>query len=84
MEAEKFIQLPLDKKLSYLWDHGECVHQRTIRNGHTLCLFSLDDFFVETVYSKQNNEVLSIRFMEEFLTWSAYVERVINQQFNIN
>lgn len=84
MEAEKFIQLPLDKKLNYLWDHGECAHQRTIENGHTLCLFSLDDFFVEAIYSKDNNEVLSLRFMNEFVKWSSYVDRFISEKFNLN
>jgi len=84
MEAEKFIQLPLDKKLNYLWDHGECAHQRTINSGDTLCLFSLDDFFVEAIYSKNNNEVLSLRFMKEYLSWSSYVERLINERLNVN
>ena len=82
MEAEKFIRLPLDKKLDYIWDNGVCVHQRTIENGHTLCFFSVDDFFVEAIYSKSNNEVLTLRFMHEYMQWSTYVEGVISEYLN--
>ena len=52
MDITKFTRLPQDEKQNYLWDYGVCLGQRLIGEHEIVCLFELDAFYVETVYSE--------------------------------
>ncbi|NNE54597.1 MAG: hypothetical protein HKN32_01160 [Flavobacteriales bacterium] len=77
MKIDTFQQLPLDEKTNYLWDRGVCLNQRLVDENYIVCIFSLDDFFVEAVYSKANNRVNSIAPIVSHKKWEAYVDVVI-------
>ena len=55
MKLDTFNRLPLDQKTSYMWDHGVCLAQRIIENRYILCIFEVNGFFVEAIYSRRNN-----------------------------
>jgi len=83
MKIKRFTNLPLDEKTNYLWDHGVCLNQRLVDNSHIVCIFSLDDFFVEAIYSKNNNRVNSIAPVD-LRNWEAYVDLIIHKMLNAN
>ena len=60
MELNLFNRLPLDQKTTYMWDNGICLAQRIVENRYILCIFELDGFFVEAIYSRRNNRVNAI------------------------
>ena len=53
MKLDSFNRLPLDQKTSYMWDHGICLAQRIIENRYILCIFEVNGFFVEAIYSRR-------------------------------
>ena len=57
MQLDSFNRLPLDQKTNYMWDHGVCLAQRVIENRYILCIFEVNGFFVEAIYSRRNNRV---------------------------
>ncbi len=77
MDIIKFTQLPQDEKTNYLWDFGICLGQRLIRQEEIICLFQVDLFYVEAIYSRENNRVESIRPLLEMPEWEAYVELIL-------
>lgn len=84
MKIDSFSKLPLDEKTNYLWDHGVCLNQRLVDNQHIVCIFSLNDFFVEAVYSRENNRVDSIRPIIELRKWESYVDAIIMESFHLS
>jgi len=77
MDIIKFTQLPKDEKTNYLWDYGVCLGQRLVREEEIVCLFEVDQFFVEAIYSRENNQVESILPVIEMPHWEAYVDLVL-------
>ena len=81
MKIKRFTNLHLDEKTNYLWDYGVCLNQRLVDNSHIVCIFSLDDFFVEAIYSKNNNRVDSISPVD-LRNWEAYVDLTLHEMLN--
>jgi hypothetical protein len=79
MTIEEFSALPPDEKTNYMWDHGVCLGQRLYPERFIICVFQIDDFFVEARYSKNNNRVNLIRPIAEVAVWEAYVDRTLRQ-----
>ncbi|MFK7756757.1 MAG: hypothetical protein AB8B53_07480 [Flavobacteriales bacterium] len=77
MDIVKFTRLPKDEKTNYLWDFGICLGQRLIGEYEIICLFELDEFYVEAVYSRENNKVDHIIPVIEMPHWDAYVDLVL-------
>ena len=77
MDIVKFTQLPKDEKTNYLWDFGVCLGQRLMGEHKIICLFELDEFYVEAVYSRENNRVDNIAPVLEMPHWDAYVDLVL-------
>lgn len=84
MTIKEFRNLPLDEKTNYLWDNGVCLGQRMVQNSYVVCIFSLNDFFVEARYSKNNNKVDAIMPLTDVMEWEAYVDRVLYQCVHLN
>lgn len=84
MNIKDFKRLPLDERTNYLWDNGVCLGQRMYANQYIICIFSLNDFFVEARYSKNNNRVDAIMPLTDVMEWEAYVDRVVYQHFHLN
>ncbi|MFM1931278.1 MAG: hypothetical protein RL226_581 [Bacteroidota bacterium] len=84
MTREQFGQLPLDERTNYLWDHGQCLSQRLVNGNYILCLYELNDFYVEAIYSRQNNRVDEIRPIMEFDQWEQYVDQTIHDLFQMS
>lgn len=82
MKVEEFIEMPMDQKTNYLWDRGQCIFQETIQDGYSVCVFELEDFYVEAVFSK--HKILKIRHMAEITNFEAYVDSVTNAILNSN
>ncbi len=79
MTLEEFTALPLDEKTNYLWDYGVCIGQRLHPEKFIVCIFHLEDFYVEALYSRNNNRVNQIRPLRELPEWEAYVECTLRQ-----
>lgn len=79
MKIKDFNSLPFDEKTNYLWDHGVCLNQRLVDEGFIICIFEVDNFFVEAVYSRNNNCVNSIVPIIELKQWEGYVDCVLLQ-----
>ncbi len=79
MKANDFCNLPLDERTNYLWDNGVCLNQRLVENKYIICIFSLDSFYVEAIYSRENNKVNTIRAVDGLIKWESYVDCVIRQ-----
>ena len=77
MDIRTFNRLPLDEKSNYMWDHGDCLAQRLVEDRYILCIFEMNGFYVEAIYSKQNNRVNAILPVTGMDAWNAYVERVL-------
>lgn len=77
MDLRTFNRLPLDEKTNHMWDHGNCISQRMVENRYILCIFEIDGFYVEAIYSKQNNRVNAILPIMGMEAWESYVDRVI-------
>jgi len=77
MDIRTFNRLPLDEKTNYMWDHGDCLAQRLVEDRYILCIFEMNGFFVEAIYSKQNNRVNAILPVTGMDAWNAYVDRVV-------
>lgn len=79
MNIENFNHLPLDEKTNYLWDNGVCLSQRIVSEGDIICIFHVDDFYVEAIYSKNNNRVDSILPIINLKKWEMYVDTFLMQ-----
>lgn len=77
MDIIEFTQLPKDEKTNYLWDYGVCLGQRLVREEEIVCLFQVNEFFVEAIYSRENNRVESILPLIEMAHWEAYVDLIL-------
>jgi hypothetical protein len=77
MNIRTFNRLPLDEKTNYMWDHGDCLAQRIVEDRYILCVFEMNGFYVEAIYSKQNNRVNAILPVLGVDAWNSYVERVL-------
>lgn len=84
MNITKFSQMPLDEKTNYLWDHGVCTTQRLVRNEYVVCIFRLEDFFVEARYSKHDNCVKDVKAIKELDLWEAYVDLQLTCLFSLS
>jgi len=84
MELNLFNRLPLDEKTSYMWDNGVCLAQRIVENRYILCIFQLDEFFVEAIYSRRNNRVNAILPIADIPEWEGYVDQVLSSIFKLN
>ena len=69
MKLDTFNRL-LDQKTS-MWDHGICLAQRIIENRYILCIFEVNGFFVEAIYSRRNNRVNAILPIADIPEWKA-------------
>lgn len=74
MKIEDFNKLPLDERTNYLWDHGICTSQRLICNEYILCIFELENFFVEARYSTNDNRVDDVQPISDLILWESYVD----------
>jgi hypothetical protein len=83
MNITKFTRLPKDEKTNYLWDYGVCLGQRLIGEHEIVCLFELDAFYVEAVYSRENNCVDEISPLLELPQWDAYVDLMLLELLNL-
>lgn len=79
MTLDQFTKMPVDEQTNYLWDNGICLGQRMFQNQYIVCIFSIDNFFVEARYSKNNNGVDAILPLRDVLEWEAYVDRNLRQ-----
>jgi hypothetical protein len=79
MRISDFNNLPFDEKTNYLWDNGVCLNQRLVDNSFIVCIFEVDSFFVEAIYSRNNNSIDSIVPIIELKQWEGYVDCVILQ-----
>ena len=79
MTIKNFDHLPLDEKTNYLWDKGVCLSQRVIDAGDIICIFHVDDFYVEATYSRNNNRVDRIVPIPEIKKFEVYVDTLILQ-----
>jgi hypothetical protein len=77
MSIQEFSQLPLDEMTNYLWDNGVCISQRLASKKAVVCIFQIDAFFVEAVYSSKDNRVERIQPIIELREWDAYVDCLI-------
>ncbi len=83
MDIVRFTQLPKDEKTNYLWDFGICLGQRLVGEYEIVCLFEVGQFYVEAVYSRENNSVDQILPLLEMPHWDAYVDLVILELLNV-
>ena len=84
MDLRTFNRLPLDEKTNYMWDHGNCISQRMVENRYILCIFEINGFYVEAIYSKQNNRVNAILPIMGMDAWEAYVDQLIRKVTEMN
>ena len=84
MELNLFYRLPLDQKTTYMWDNGICLAQRIVENRYILCIFELDGFFVEAIYSRRNNRVNAILPIADIPEWEGYVDQVLTNLLKLN
>ena len=84
MELNLFNRLPLDQKTTYMWDNGICLAQRIVENRYILCIFELDGFFVEAIYSRRNNRVNAILPIADIPEWEEYVDQVLTNLLKLN
>ena len=84
MELNLFNRLPLDQKTTYMWDNGICLAQRIVENRYILCIFELDGFFVEAIYSRCNNRVNAILPIADIPEWEGYVDQVLTNLLKLN
>jgi hypothetical protein len=84
MNINEFGRLPIDERTNYLWDNGTCLGQRLVDGAYILCIYALEDFFVEAIYSKNDNRVDAIRPISEIEKWNSYVDCTIRQLFQLS
>ena len=84
MQLDSFNRLPLDQKTNYMWDHGVCPAQRVIENRYILCIFEVNGFFVEAIYSRRNNRVNAILPIADLPEWEAYVDQTLTQLLKLS
>ena len=84
MKLDSFNRLPLDQKTSYMWDHGICLAQRIIENRYILCIFEVNGFFVEAIYSRRNNRVNAILPIADIPEWEGYVDQTLTNLLKLN
>ena len=84
MQLDSFNRLPLDQKTNYLWDHGVCLAQRVSENRYILCIFEVNGFFVEAIYSRRNNRVNAILPIADLPEWEAYVDQTLTQLLKLS
>ena len=84
MNIEQFNRLPLDERTNYLWEHGVCTSQRLIRNEYIVCIFQLENFFVEARYSTNDNRVDDVKPITELMYWEAYVDLQLRSLFSLS
>lgn len=82
MDIISFTQLPKDEKTNYLWDHGVCLGQRLIAEHEIICLFEVNEFYVEAVYSRENNCVEKIKPLLDMPHWEAHVDLTLLELLN--
>ena len=84
MDLTAFNRLPLDEKTNYMWDHGVCLAQRIVENRYILCIFELNGFYVEAIYSRRNNRVNAILPIADLPEWEGYVDQVLINLLHLN
>jgi len=84
MNITKFNKMPLDERTNYLWDHGVCTTQRLVKNEYIVCIFQLDNFFVEARYSTNDNCVDDVKPIQELNLWEAYVDLELKSLFSLS
>ncbi|MEC8113474.1 MAG: hypothetical protein VX101_02135 [Bacteroidota bacterium] len=84
MQLDSFNRLPLDQKTNYMWDHGVCLAQRVIENRYILCIFEVNGFFVEAIYSRRNNRVNAILPIADLPEWEANVDQTLTQLLKLS
>lgn len=77
MSIQDFELLPFDEKTTFLWDQGVCLNQRIVDQHEIICIFSVEDFYVEAVYCRDNNCVVGISTLNDHSSWEVYVELVL-------
>ena len=84
MELNLFNRLPLNEKTSYMWDQGVCHSARVVEDRYILCIYELDGFFVEAIYSRRNKRVNAILPLAHVLEWEGYVDQVLTNLLKLN
>ena len=84
MELNLFNRLPLNEKTSYMWDKGVCHASRVVEVSYFLCIYELDGFFVEAIYSSRNKRVNAIVPIVSIPEWEGYVDQVLTNLLKLN
>jgi len=84
MRIKDFKKLPLDVKTNYIWDCGVCLHQELIDPTSMKCIFNVNGFFVEALYSANDNGIKAIEPFQDYYSWEGYVDRQVNYLLRLN
>ncbi|MFZ4413362.1 MAG: hypothetical protein ACOYOV_09800 [Bacteroidales bacterium] len=64
LTAEKFERLSVIDKLTVIFEDGEELYLRTTKEGFSIKLYQLNDFFCEVWYSSEANKVYKIELID--------------------
>ena len=64
LTAEKFERLRVIDKLTVIFEDGEELYLRTTKEGFSIKLYQLNDFFCEVWYSSEANKVYKIELID--------------------
>ena len=65
LTARKFERLSLIAKLTEIFEDGEELYLRTTKDGFSIKLYQLNDFFCEVWYSSEANKVYKIELIDQ-------------------
>ena len=58
--------------------------RRIVENRYILCIFGLNGFYVEAIYSRRNNRVNAILPIADLPEWEGYVDQVLINLLHLN
>ncbi|MEM6840975.1 MAG: hypothetical protein AAF944_27725 [Bacteroidota bacterium] len=75
LSLNEFDDLSFYDKAQYLWDYGTYIADRTY-SQFRITLYHVDDFFVEVMYNRIGNKIISIASYQHRSILNKYVEEV--------
>lgn len=75
MNREQFNRMRMQQKLSYLWNHGEMLAERT-SPGSDVSLFHVDGFFVEVFFDRDRNLLIAVEIQQNKHILYSYVKDI--------
>ena len=73
MRKEDFIKLNISQKTEALWNHGELISEK-VYYDYNICLFLLEDFYVEVFFDRVEKEIVSVSIQENDQILFGYVK----------